>query len=413
MASRTQLNDGYRVLLPGIAADTPCRGLFHQFDGDAYLFVANAPAAPDQPAGDGLWYARISDLFERNVTATFMGQADDTILGVGVGGMAALDDQLYLAISAETGDSRVPSLARGKHAVFVGTIAFDGRPTLESGTGARTILQGPSRGAGVVLPDSSLVGCDAELGTTGLALADFHDGTPLLFLGGCLEIAVFDLSADPPTRLDYNAATAGEPNLEAPLYGQGFASFALSTDGTTLWAIPQRPSPYPFFVETAAPAPIELDRQMALPIDLSAGDLPEPDATITENVDGYMGHPSGGLDTPADDPGLDLGFVTYQRYLLDWAPSLGGETFAPALELSGLAGVTTDMGLFAIAPGGLGKARDISTYDVTARRGHLWPHDGAPFYGIWTGGPDPTPPFGFDVDPTADPTPIHGAVYVD
>lgn len=279
--------------------------------------------------------------------------------------------------------------------------------------GERTIMEGPAREAALALPDSTVVPCDAELGTAGLALAEHHDGTPLLFLGGCLEIAVFDLSADPPARLDYNGAAAGEPNLDASLYGQGFASFGLSPDGATLWAIPQRASPYPFFVETAAPAPIELDRRMALPIDLSAGDRPEPDATVAEDVDGYTGHPTGGLDTPAEDPGLDLGFVSYQRYLLDWAPSLGGETFGPAVELDGLAAVPTGPCLFAVAPGGLGKARDISTYDIDARRGHLWPHDGAPFYGIWTGGPDATPPFGFDVDATDDPTAVHGAVYVE
>lgn len=406
--TRAQLNDGYRVLLPGLASDTPCRGLYHQFDGQAYLFVSNALAAPDAVPGDGLWYARISNLFERDVTGAKLSSADDSALGIGASAMVAVDNRLFLALSPASGDGRLPP--GGRHVILVGSIAADGRLTFwwDSFT-RRIILQGPLRN-GAISSSAETIPCSSELGTSSLALADFHDGRQLLFLGGCLEIAAFDVAEDPPTRLDFNGSTAGEPNLDASAFGQGFAHFALSPDGGTLWAIPQRPSPRAFFVPTPDGAPIELDRQMAFPIDLSTGELPGLRAGFAENVDGYDGHPGAGVDTPAEDPGLDLGFVAHQRYVLEWAPSLGGETFAPVLDLDGILAAPTDAALWITSPGGMGKARDLASYDLSTLRGHLWPQDGEPFYGVWTGGPNASPPFGFDAAP--DPASIHGILVV-
>ncbi len=410
VATRAQLNDGYRIALPGGAGDRPCRGLYHQFGGHSYLFAASAPAAPDQPPGEGLWYARISDRFERDLTATRLAAPHDQILGVGVSGLAARGDLLYVAISAAPADSRVPPLARGRHAVFVGALAADGRPTFEDPSGGRAVLAGPLLNGAVV--DGETIPCDAELGTTSLAIAEHHDGRPLLFVGGCLEIAAFDLGEDPPVPLDFNGASAGEPNLDGSSFGQGFAYFVPSPDGQTLWAIPQRASPRSFFV-AAGDSRVELERRMALPIDLSAGDVPAVRAGFAEDVDGYEGHPGSGVATPAEDPGLDLGYVAYQRYLLEWAPSVAAETFGASLDLTGIVAAPAAHTLFVAAPGGVGKASDLASYDLDDLRGHLWPHGGAPFYGLWTGGPGAEPTFGLDIAPeSTDPVPIHGVVVV-
>jgi len=412
VATRAQPDGGYRVTFAGAAGETPCRGLYHVAGTRPMLFVTNAPASPDAPPGAGVWYVQLAALDTRDVPATRIDGTFDSLLGVGVSGFAADGSTLYASVSAEAGDARVPPDARGRHAVFAGDIEADGRPVFQSGAGTYRVLQGPVRGAPVTNA-AGTVACTSDLGTSALAATDYHDGRRLLFVGGCLEIAVFNVGVEPPVQLDYDAA-AGEQNLDASLYGQGFAHLVVSSDGETLWAIPQRPSPFPFFVgPTDTDMPVALPRQAAFPIDLSRGDPPALRTGFETDVDGYEGNPGAGLDTPAADPGLDLGFVAHQRYLVDWAPALAGETFAPALDLAGIVAAATENSVFVAAPSGLGKASALATHDLATRRGHLWSHEGAPFYGIWTGGPDREPAFGYDVAPDfAAPVTVHGVAVV-
>ncbi|HJL14509.1 MAG TPA: hypothetical protein RMH99_02565 [Sandaracinaceae bacterium LLY-WYZ-13_1] len=411
-----QLHGGNRITFPGDGI--PCRGRYHS--GHLYVTNASASRLPTSAAAaeENLWVADPSVLTSGDVAATLLDRTDDGILQHGVDDFAAVGSTLYLSMNGENTNGGLPSECVSNFCVFEATIGSDGLPTLDSGGGYEYIV-GPEIGEGY--PTSSgNVSCIYPSAWTAIETADFHDGRTLLFVGGCLEVAVFD-TAD-GSELDLGAAP-GNQGLDGTPYGHVFHAFALSPDGSILWALPQIKSPYPMYFQPGLEdRRVSFNRYMAFPIDLSSGDAPalHPDY-VGEDIDGYEGRPDGAIsdyETPALDPGVDINLAYETRYRMRFMPSSTG--FQPAAIPNGPNFEVTSQSLWVRGAGnaeagasGLGKSGNLAVYDLEARRMILWSYDESPFYRFWHGGADPEPTMGYDLTPESDaPIATFGLRYV-
>lgn len=156
----------------------------------------------------------------------------------------------------------------------------------------------------------------------------------------------------------------------------------------TLWALPQQKSVVHLYVQKGLdPTDHQtFSRYMVLPIDLSTGAQPGPDASYaTTDVDGYMGTTSlGPYTTPAIDPGVDVNFGTQVVYQMHWLPSTAGSTFQAASIPIGPTLVTTTGSLWVRGSGvpgtsGPGKGGDLEVLDLATRSPLLFPAEGDAF----------------------------------
>jgi len=396
-----QMHGGNRIVFGD--AGLPCRGRYH----DGYLYVTNASASrlnrPEASAGENLWFAEVSGLSGGDVTATLLDRTVNEILQHGVDSIAGDGSTLYMTINGDNTVGGLPSECITSYCVFRATIGGDGTPVLDDGSGF-DFWVGPEIGESYPTPMGDVTCVEESSPWAPIEVADFHDGRTLLFLGACLEVAVFD-TAD-GSELDLNAAP-GVQGLDGTVFGFAFNAFAMSPDGATLWALPQRPSPVHFYFAGGVDENrVTFNRYMAYPIDLSSGDDPALDAAYTgTDLDGYEGMTNiGPYQTPADDPGVDINVAWYTEYRHRLLSSTAG--FQPAAIPNGPSLVATNDSLWVRGAGnaeagasGLGKAGNLSVYDLETRRMILFPYDDAGFYRFWHGGADPEPLFGYDLTP--------------
>ncbi|MBX3274650.1 MAG: hypothetical protein KF729_30570 [Sandaracinaceae bacterium] len=422
VGARAQLHGGRRILFPGTGTEMPCRGAFHENGGAGYLWVTGAPASraalPEAEAREGLWFATTAGLASGDVSATRLARGDDPVLEYGVDDLAALGARLFLSVSGRPSDMNLPAPCRTAHCVFEASFDATGRPSLRSGGDYAYVVASAQSAA---YPTSMAnVECDRGSPWAGIAIGRFHDGRDLLFVGGCLEISIFDL-AD-MRRLDLSPAP-GVQGLDATLYGNAFNAFALAPDGRTLWAIPQTSSSIHFYHRRGITEPEmrqTFNRYMAFPIDLSSGAEPALAAAYAgDDLDGHEGMTNiGPYRTPANDPGVDLNYAYYVGYQVRWLPSTAGFTFQSASFPVGPSFVVTQHSLWmrgsgATGQSGLGKGGTLAVYDLASRRAVLWPHGEWDFYPYWAGGPLEDPFLGFDLAPerAGNEVPTRGIAY--
>ena len=384
-----------RVIFPGTAQESPCRGIYHEAGGKKYLWVTDA-AGPDKANGK-LWYVEVSAIGAGDVTAGAVDESTDAFYKDGVDQIAALGDTLYFASNS------MAEPCTGLSCAFKASFDATGKPTLLMNGGDYDALVGPVLNGSVTGPKGE-VSCVTTPPFAGMAIAPFHDGRNLLFLGQCLEITVFDLATG--GKLDFNGPAPGKVGMDASLFGQGFVSFSLSPDGKTLWGISNDKSLIHFnFEKGKGGARQTYNRWMLIPIDLTVGDLPGIVPQYNkDDIDGFEGKTSIGIyDTPAVDPGVDVDFAYLKKYLVLWAPGLAGATptaipngptIAAAnntlwMRGSGISGVS-----------GLGNQGNLGVFALDAARIVLWPRGDRPFYEVWTGGVDTN--WGFDLTPESD-----------
>ena len=395
-----QMHGGNRVIFGD--SGLPCRGTYH----DGHLYVTNASASrfnvSEASAAENLWVADVAGLASADVDAALLDRAVDPILQHGVDDLAAAGDALYLTINGDNTTGGLPAECVGSYCVFRASLGGDGVPTLDDG--GYTYWEGPEIGASYPTSMGDVTCPEFASPWAAIRVAEFHDGRTLLFLGACFEVAVFD-TAD-GSRLDLGGAP-GTQGIDGTVFGHAFNSFALSPDGQTLWALPQRASALPFhFASGVDGSRASFTRFMALPIDLSAGANPGLDpAYAGDDIDGFEGESTGSpYATPAADPGVDINMGWYTGYRRELLPSTPG--FQPAAFPFGPSLVATNQSLWVRGSGnaeagasGLGKSGNLAVYDLEARRMILFPYDEAGFYRFWHGGADPEPTFGFDLDP--------------
>jgi hypothetical protein len=394
-----------------------CRGTFHKNGGKSYLLLTKGGFSGLDPAEEGFFVADVSALSGGDVTATKYARAQDPLFQSGVHAVEARGDKVYLSISPKSTDMFAPAAARGKHNVFVGTLGANGALNLKVG-GDYTVWTGMEVGDGVTTPQGN-VACDLGLPFAGLTQARFHDGRDLLFLGGCSQLAVWDMAEG--TQLDMNGAAPGK-NYDATLYGHSYTRFSLSPDGKTLWVMPQSKSRFKFFFakDGEDSARQTFNRYMMLPLDLSQGSAPALRADFAgEDIDGFEGKTNIGAEiTPANDPGLDVNYGYYVRYQVLWSGSTAGSTFQSSSIPIGPGIAATDKGVWmhgAGIPGvsGQGKGGDLATYSIAARKAVFWPRAGRAFYEFWQGEVLSDVPFGFDLAPeNAAPKEVRGLMFV-
>ena len=256
--------------------------------------------------------------------------------------------------------------------------------------------------------DVNEIDCVDGVGFAGIALAEFHDGTELLFVGGCSQVAMYDIATGQLVESVPNATWVG---IDGSMYGQAFTQFQLSPDGDTLWALPQKKSTAHFYLARGGEDDMRqtYNRYMMLPIDLSQGDAPTADADFAvENIDDWEGETGIGDEvTPAIDPGVDVNYVHYTRYLIEWAPGLAGSDFGSASIPTGPAIAVTNNAIWmrgsgSVGVSGLGKGGNLAVYSLADRQAVLWPRGDDDFYRFWQGGSGGEPQFGFDLTPDAD-----------
>lgn len=414
VSQRTQLYDGHHVTFT--TGDHPCRGTFVDTGSQQFLFVTNATANPLQNAGEGIWYAEVTDLSSTDVPAGFMDENDDRILSLGVDGFAYHDGVLWLTITADPNRTIAPLECRGRHCVYPASIDSNGALDLD----IEERLVGPALFEGYQTPNGTIECWDRyfEVGAAGMSIAPFHDGRTLLFLGSCSEIAVFDLATR--VELDGNPSVPGVQGIDGTLFGHGFAEFTLSSDGRTLWALPQAESQFDFYLPLDGRR-TENDRLMALPIDLTGGEVPGVATDYTSgDVDGYEGD-VGGYQTPAIDPGIDLRHAWYSRYQLAWAPDSAGSRFTTSSVFTGGTLAVAEHTLWVRGSGndvagatGLGKGGNITVIDLTTGRTIMFTHEpDDSFHEFWLNLNLPSYYFGFDLTPTTDQTvSTFGILYV-
>jgi hypothetical protein len=373
-----------KVVFAGGDLDTPCRGAVHSAAGVDYLWVTNVAASGASPS-EGFWHANVTaigdgaDLNAGYLDNTIGGDLG-TILGDTVDRIAASGDKLYLA-------SRSTAIGcGGLSCVYPVAYGIDGAPTTVDGVLIGGELEGSSTQGGVsysCVPGSSLP-------TMGMSIARDASGRDLLFIGNCLEIDVFNLNDN--TKLDYNGPVAGTPGFPAAQFGQGFMEFALSPDGNTLWAVSSNKSLIHMYFEKGPGGNRQsYNRWMMLPIDLTNADGGNPQVVEAYNqtdLDGWGGtcaettSQTGAAictyDPPEVDPGLDLDFAYFKKYLVYWAPGLAGATPTsipvwPSIAVgnetlwmrgSGISGVT-----------GLANQGHLAAYDLNEQKVVLWAPD--------------------------------------
>lgn len=413
IGSRAQPHTGNRVLFPGGDMDQPCRGVYAENGGQSYLFVTNASASrhngPETEGSEGFWHANVSGLDTGDVDALRIDRAADPVFGDGIDDMAAHEGQLYLSVTGSATSTGVPPECRGTHCVFVASYDEAGLPTLAPG-GNYDFLVGPVVGESYPSENGDVECVEAASPWAAITVAPFHDGRTLLFLGACLEIAVFDLADG--SELDLSEAD-GVQGLDGTVFGSAFNAFALSPDGATLWSLAAHKSFVHFNLRVGIEEPERrqtFNRYMAFPIDLSSGAEPAlHPAFVGDDLDGFNGVTDIGTNvTPVEDPGVDINYTWYVRHQVEWLPSTAGATFQSASIPFGPAIAVTPNALWVRGSGaagqsGLGKGGNLAVYDLATRRAIFWPPEGEPFYRFWAGGPEEQPYYlGFDLTPDAE-----------
>jgi hypothetical protein len=236
-----------------------------------------------------------------------------------------------------------------------------------------------------------------------MAIAPFHDGRTLLFLGQCLEVSVFDVETG--EKLDYNDAGPGRPGFDATVFGQGFTSFTASPDGHVLYAVPATKSVIHFNFQIGTGSQrVTFDRHMILPFDMSQGTRPELLAEYAkENIDDWEGLTGIGVyETPAIDPGIDIRYAYRNKYQVYWAPDTAGSI--PSVLPTGPTVAVGNNTLWLRGSGipgvsGLGWAGNLGVSALQTNKQVLWPRGDDPFFGVWLAGPAPDDGFGYDLTP--------------
>lgn len=419
--SRRQVSQNVVRFPAGTEASAgPCRAIFHEHNGQQYLFAVAADSS-NQGGQKGFWYANIGSLASGDVTATLLEEADDPLFDKPLHNVAAYRNQVF--IGTETAEL---SPCDGHACAFIADFDTSGHPNLRKNdvTGTYEIHRAGLMRGDVQLPElgNQTVSCaDVEFGVEyfGLTVATFKKtGQDLLIFGNCHSIDMFDLADG--TRLDFDPVNAGRQGLNAALFGGGFYHFALSPDGNTLWSVPanksriHHSSPALEPVGEVGDLRITLDRHAALPIDLSAtapGDVPSVDARFaTTDRDGFEGVPADGIAdhrTPAIDPGIDVRGHFLKAYYAFWNKSLSGSLpnplpFGPTIAVGtntlwvrGTGADTGDAG-----QSGLGVGGNLSVLDLDAQRLVLWTPPGHDYYPPFVGLKQHV--FGFDLTPERD-----------
>ncbi len=394
--------------------EAPCRGVAGTIDGRPHLFVMSAGASRlneiEGSAGEVFWAVDVSDIDTSDLVATKHDNGDDPLFRWGIDDLVVYDDQLFLSVSPSLTDAGAPSDCVGMHCLFEAEVSPGA--VVDATPGGDWVYTVMLEQADDVATAQGTVACEWTSPWAGVAHGSFHDGRELLFLGGCTQLAVFDLDAR--TVVDMDPGLFGQQNLDASLFGQGFTSFSLSLspDGQTLWALPQRKSPIHFYVQMGLdPSHRQsFNRYMVLPIDLSTGAVPALDgAYASGDIDDYAGPPVdiGQFDAPAADPGVDLNFAHSVVYQMHWLPSTAGSSFQSASIPVGPTFAATADALWIRGSGisqvsGLGKAGDLEVIDLASRSPLLFAAEDEPYYGYWMGGPSGAIKTGFDLTPGVD-----------
>lgn len=411
--NRTQIGEGYAINFPGGA---PCKGIYHEHDGQQFLFLINKGASGVARAKEGMWYVSLDDDMTQDTIATQLLKEDDDLFGLPFNDIAAHQNHLYITTTPGEGDrAHVPSETIGQHTVFKSTFDVMGRP--EFSTGGVYDFWTPMPSKDGIVGVNGAVDCitpDQQGGTqAGLYAARFHDGRELLFVGGCSRIAAFDLELG--ERVDLVPSNPRSMDINATLFGHKLTEFSLSPDGDILYIMPQYKSQFHFYFQLDND-PSErqtYNRYMILPLALDQGDVPALHPNFTgDDIDAHEGTTSiGDGITPANDPGIDVNHAHLTRYQVNWVGSLAGSSNQSSSIATGptlTAGRRTLWVRGSGTPGvsGLGKGSNLMTYSVTQRRAHLWSHnqDGYEwdFYHVWQGGNESNAPFGFDLTPEND-----------
>lgn len=416
-ATRTQVSKN-AITFTNATGKNPCRGVHVRNDNKDYLLVMNTSAGSTAPVAEGLWYADITGLADAPVTAAFLDRTDEALLAHGLGAAAVHGTDLYFSQLTPSNATNEPAECAGKICVFRATFDATGKPDFRpGGTDLEAYaVMGPKDD---VEASFGTVGCLTSGGITaaGLAVASYQgsgalSGHDLLFVGGCLQIAVLDLN-DGRAVVDFDGGAVGTQHMDATVFGQGFSTFRLAPNGTTLWALPSYKAVIHFDVLVPGPnAPdhrITFNRHMAMPIDLTAADLPGITAAYASgNIDDHSGPLSlGDYEAPADDPGVDLNHGHAAVYQMTWAPSTSGASYQSASISVGPTFAVTTKSLWMRGAGssgvsGLGKGGNVGVYDLATRQAVLFSHRDELFYPFWLAGPggdDEAQFFGFDLTP--------------
>lgn len=400
------------VSFPGAGQDFPCRGHYHEYGGNGYLWVSNV-AATTAEAEPGFWYANVTDLEGGDIEAGYADNQDDPFFSNGVHRIEANEDTLYLASDAAL------SPCGGYACAFAADYdATTGKPTPRKTGGEYIVLKG-----GLLDGDytnaAGNVGCSAAPPTIGMTIAPFHDGRDLLFIGTCLEVSVFDLT-NGGAKLDFNGPAAGTPGLDGVYFGQGLTEFSLSPDGGTLWAVPAAKSLVHFCALMSNGQRTTINRHMFMPIDLSqdgAGTpgLPGIDPAFNQkDLDENSGKncTSETYASPANDPGLDLDFFYLKKYLFEWNFGIGLPTSTPVGPSMAAADKTIWLrGSGTGGASGLANQGHLGVFDLAEQKVVLHAAGDDPFYMVWTGGTDTR--WGFDLTPeSTSALSTHGLMYL-
>ena len=426
VSTRQQLGDGHVVKFPG--SGSPCQGIYHKTDAGEYLYAINIGASGIAQGDSGMWYANLSGGFGEDIDGVALTKNDDDLYEVGFNAIAAHGDKLYATATPQDEDStHVPADTVGQHTIFIADIQENGALSFKSGEDYTYWTPMPSRD-GVVAATGNVdcVTPDRNGGSfAGMYKAEFHDGRPLLFLGGCSNIAVFDLDAG--EQVDVSPANPRTKTIDATLFGHGYTRFALSPDKDVLYVLPQYKSQFHFYFakDNDDTSRQTFNRYMILPLALDQGDAPalHPDFA-GENIDNHEGGTNiGDKVTPAEDPGIDINAGHLTRYQVNWSGSLAGSTNQSGSIPTGpsiAAGRNTIWLRGSGVPGnsGLAKGSNLMTYSVKERRAHLWGHNQNgrmwDWYHVWQAGNETDAPFGYDLTPENDGyLATYGLLYVD
>ncbi|MBW2735923.1 MAG: hypothetical protein JRH20_26350 [Deltaproteobacteria bacterium] len=414
--NRTQLST-HAITFANATSKTPCRGVHVRKDSKDYLFVMNTGAGANAPTAEGLWYADVTNIATAPVSAPYLSRADEAFLTHGLGAAAVNGDSIYFSQITPANATNEPAACAGKVCVFRATFDASGKPSFRHG-GADVEAYAVMGAKDDIVTTQGTIGCltSGDINTAGIAVASYQGSGALkdhklLFVGGCLQLAVLDID-DAHQALDFNSGLAGTQHMDATVFGQGFTTFRLSPNGKTLWSVPSYKSVIHFDINVATLGDPDnrqtFNRHMALPLDLTAADLPGIDPKFaTGNIDDHEGALSlGEYEAPADDPGVDLNHAHAVVYQMSWAPSTAGSTFQSASISVGPTFEITANTLWLRGSGtsgvsGLGKGGNVGVYDLATRQALFWSHRDESFYPYWQAGPggDEAQFFGFDLTP--------------
>jgi hypothetical protein len=428
---QTREQVGGLVAFPrGTSQAGPCRAVWHQHQGNDYLFAVAADSS-NQGGNRGFWYANVGGLGSGDVDATLMTMADDLLYDQPLMNVAAWQGEVYIGTTTDD----LPE-CEGATCLYIADFDTDGRPTLRTSGTERALYRAGALRADVTVPalDNQTVSCaDVEQGVYyfGLSVETFKKTqTDYLVVGNCHSVEMIDLAAG--ELVDFDAAQPGTQGLVGALYGGGFYDFQTSPDGDLLWAVSANKSRFVHYPVAHHPMGdlgedrITIDRHALMPIDLSGdapGDLPSIDGSWGSDRDGFEGLPDDGIQdyaTPGFDPGIDLRGAFLKAYYLFWNRSLSGSlpnpfpvgpSIAVANNTVWLRGAGADLG--DEGPSGLGVGGNLSTLDLDAQRLVLWPRTPEgdfyrPFVGLKQFN------FGFDLTPNTDTSiATAGVLYMD